>query len=170
MIINIRNTFRWCLHIVGGGWQDKFAYYQNNHLSSEKNGISGSLWQNSLIQTVKFSPFIDKIFLRTFCDAPITFIWFFCRKSFGFSACARAWVSPLWKYVASRQVMKKPYLRFSLTEVADSNSKMLYLHRQDFSSNFLWCADHIYLIFLQGKVFVFQHAPVRVYCEMLLSL
>ena len=61
-------------YIVGGGRQDKFAYYQNNHLSSEKNDISGSLWQNLLIQMVKFSPSIDKIFLRTFCDAPITFI------------------------------------------------------------------------------------------------
>ena len=39
-----------------------------------KNDISGSLWQNSLIQTVKCSPFIGNNFLETSCDAPITFI------------------------------------------------------------------------------------------------
>ena len=58
----------------------------------KKNDISWSLWQNSLIQTVKCSPFIGNIFLETCCDAPITFINFSARKSFG---SARAGVSPL---------------------------------------------------------------------------
>ena len=73
-------------------------------------------------------------------------------------------------FVASRQVLKNRYLRFSLVEFTDSNGIMLSLLRQFFSSNFLWCADHIYLIFPQGKVLVFQHVPAWVCCEMLLSL
>ena len=56
---------------------------------------------------------------------------------------------------------KKGYLRFSSAEFPDSNGKMLSIHRQDFPSKFLSCANHIYLIFLQGKVLVFQHVPAH---------
>ena len=35
---------------------------------------------------------VDKIFLQSYCDAPITFIWFFCKWKFGVFLHTLAWV------------------------------------------------------------------------------
>ena len=67
----------------------------------------GSLWQNSLIQTVKFSPFIGNIFLETSCDAPIIHLIFLQGKVLVRHAPALVHCEMLFVFVVSRQGLKK---------------------------------------------------------------
>ena len=92
-----------------------------------KNDISGYIWPRSFNQTVKCSLLDEKIVYQSFFGAPLTFSYFLLQgKVLCFARVGKSLVRCLLSNV-SKTLSKKLYLQLYLTQIFQSNSKMLFL-------------------------------------------
>ena len=95
--------------------------------SSKKNDISGYIRPRSFNQTVKCSLLDEKIVNQSFLGALLTFSYFlFQGKVLCFARVGKSLARCLLSSV-SKTLSKKLYLQLYLTQIVQSNSKMLFL-------------------------------------------
>ena len=92
-----------------------------------KNDISGYIWPRSFNQMVKCSLLDEKIVYQSFFGAPLTFSYFLLQgKVLCFARVGKSLARCLLSSV-SKTLSKKLYLQLYLTQIVQSNSKMLFL-------------------------------------------
>ena len=113
------------------------------------------LYLTQIIHSIGKMLFVwTKSFYQSFYGAPLTMkLSFTSRKSSVFHSRRQV----TFQNVPKTQ-SKQFHLGLYLTQIVNSNSKMLFLQPHNCLSKFLWCAAHVYVFFNSKEKFYVSHA------------
>ena len=142
--------FGTCRQVI---WEMFIVWISVLKILVEKNNISGCIWHRSCIQMAKYSFLTKKLFIKVSMMRRSRLVVLLQGKFLCFATRRQVVCEML---IVWRTPLKKWYLRFYLTQIVHSNSKMLFFQLKDCLSKFLWRAALVKLFFLQGKVCVLK--------------